>query len=265
MLEEFYASRNEEGVVTFRGFDGYTDFVPIELKPDQAAGLNPYFVLASEVRPEHIRLVDAAQKDAAAARQEKLKAEEKKAAAVAQVHTVEQNLNNEITAHNSTKQTLTLRTEERDTAVTERNQLSDELATARTTIVESNNKIMQLLSGGMEKTAKDEMIMLYPEWAPGISVDSQEAYRIDLTLYISKVPHVTSDENSPTSANAATYWKGGSIQQPENPPPTPEFKYPKGTIQQYSGVDYIALEDTNNGPDAGYPTWDLAENHPGGV
>lgn len=128
-------------------------------------------------------------------------------------------------------------------------------------LAQANNHLATLLTGDPGAQATKEMIELYPEWAEGLSVDTGDAYRIGDVLYMAKQDHVTSKGNGPESENAKDYWKGGDIDQ-EQPEPKPGVKYPKGTVVNYMGVDYYACEDTNDGPEVGYPTWDLAENKP---
>lgn len=125
----------------------------------------------------------------------------------------------------------------------------------------SARKIALLLTGTSDTIAPG-LIKEYPEWQVGLSVDAGDAYRIGDILYLSKRPHVTSDENGPKSANAKDYWKGGAIPEDEVPEPKPGVKYPKGTVVAYQGVDYYATVDTNEGPEVGYPTWDLLSNKP---
>ena len=119
--------------------------------------------------------------------------------------------------------------------------------------------VNKLVTGKPEAELPDDVVMLYAQWKEGISVDAGDIYRIENTLYVSKKDHITSPENSPTSENGSTYWIGGKnvIEQPE---PSPEFKYPKGTTVEYMGVLYKNTVDTNDDPSVGYPTWDLAEN-----
>lgn len=128
-------------------------------------------------------------------------------------------------------------------------------------LAQANNRLAVLLTGDPGAQATKEMIELYPEWAEGLSVDTGDAYRVGDVLYMAICPHVTSTDNSPTSSNAQQYWKGGSVKT-DQPTPKPGVKYPKGTVVTYQGVDYYACEDTNEGPEVGFPTWDLASNKP---
>lgn len=128
-------------------------------------------------------------------------------------------------------------------------------------LAQANNHLATLLTGDPGAQATKEMIQLYPVWTEGLSVDAGDAYRIGDVLYMATRPHVTSKENGPQSDKAKDYWKGGAIKQ-DQPDPKPGAKYPKGTVVTYQGVDYYAREDTNQGPEVGYPTWDLASNKP---
>lgn len=128
-------------------------------------------------------------------------------------------------------------------------------------LAQANNHLATLLTGDPGAQATKEMIELYPEWSEGLSVDAGDAYRIGDVLYMAKRDHKTSKDNGPESSTAKDYWKGGSIQQ-DQPDPKPGVKYPKGTVVTYQGVDYYACEDTNEGPEVGFPTWDLASNKP---
>lgn len=124
----------------------------------------------------------------------------------------------------------------------------------------SARKIALLLTGTSDTIAPG-LIKEYPEWQVGLSVDTGDAYRIEDTLYMAIRAHVTSKENGPESEKAKDYWKGGSIQQ-DQPEPKPGVKYPKGTVVAYQGVDYYATVDTNEGPEVGFPIWDLLSNKP---
>lgn len=128
-------------------------------------------------------------------------------------------------------------------------------------LAQANNHLATLLTGDPGSEATKEMIEQYPEWREGLSVDAGDAYRIGDVLYMATQPHVTSKENGPEGAQAKEYWKGGAIKQ-DQPDPKPGVKYPKGSVVTYQGVDYYACEDTNDGPEVGYPTWDLASNKP---
>lgn len=125
----------------------------------------------------------------------------------------------------------------------------------------ANDRLALALTGGLVPEAKTDLIRQFPVWQEGISVDTGEAYRIADILYRAKREHVTSKDNGPESAQAADYWEGGTI-EPKTPAASPGFKYPKGTEQEYMGARYYATVDTNDGPDKGYPTWDLVDNKP---
>lgn len=107
--------------------------------------------------------------------------------------------------------------------------------------------------------------MLYPELTEkdyGRSIDAGEVFRVGTILYIAKrdINGLTAD-TMPTGAETSTYWRGGDIKHQE-PTPTPDFKYPAGTELEYQGVMYYATKDTSEGPEVGYPTWDLVDNKP---
>lgn len=135
----------------------------------------------------------------------------------------------------------------------------EETAKVRQDLEEATKKIAALLTGDPDKAFSTEMIRQYPEWQVGLSVDAGDAYRIGDTLYMALRDHVTSKDNGPESQAAKDYWKGGAIKKDEVPPVS-GFKYPKGTVKNYMGVDYYATIDTNEGPEAGFPTWDLLSN-----
>lgn len=135
------------------------------------------------------------------------------------------------------------------------------LQEVQTKLAQANNHLATLLTGDPGAQATKEMIEQYPEWDEGLSVDAGDAYRIGDVLYMAKQDHVTSKDNGPESTSAKDYWKGGPIQQ-DQPTSNPGVKYPKGTVVTYQGVDYYACEDTNEGPEVGFPTWDLASNKP---
>ncbi len=128
-------------------------------------------------------------------------------------------------------------------------------------LAQANNRLATLLTGDPGSEATKEMIEQYPEWREGLFVDTGDAYRIGDVLYMAKRDHKTSKDNGPESTSAKDYWKGGAIKQ-DQPDPKPGVKYPKGTVVTYQGVDYYAREDTNDGPEVGFPTWDLASNKP---
>lgn len=134
-----------------------------------------------------------------------------------------------------------------------------ELDALQEKLTEANRRIAGLLTGNPTQEATEELILLYPEWQEGLSVDEGDAYRVGNVLYIATRSHLTEKENSPTSDQADAYWKGGAIQEEAEEPPA-EFKYAKGTVVTYEGVKYYATEDTNDGPEVGYPTWDLYTN-----
>lgn len=136
----------------------------------------------------------------------------------------------------------------------------EETARVRQDLEEATKKIAALLTGDPDKAFSTEMIRQYPEWQEGLSVDAGDAYRVGDVLYMAIRGHVTSKDNSPESQAAKDYWKGGNIK--DEVPPVPGFKYPKNTVKNYMGVDYYACVDTNNGPEVGYPTWDLLDNKP---
>ena len=119
--------------------------------------------------------------------------------------------------------------------------------------------INKIITGNPKIEAHNDLIKLYAEWHEGLSIDSGDIYRVEKTLYVAKKAHISSPENSPTSEKGSTYWLGGK-NVTEQPEPSTEFKYPKGTIVEYMGVLYKSTVDTNDDPSVGYPTWDLAEN-----
>lgn len=161
------------------------------------------------------------------------------------------------------KKTNKLEGEKRDLNAQNEN-LRSEKERLNQLIADQNKKIARLLTGSVDAEATKGLISLYPDWQAGLAVDAGDAYRIGDVLYIAKKDHVTSDDNRPDKDKEAAFWQGGT-----NTPKTPDagtgFKYPKGTEAEYQGVLYYALKDTNQGPEAGYPTWDLAENKPSGV
>lgn len=128
-------------------------------------------------------------------------------------------------------------------------------------IEEQKKKIAKLLTGESDQEMTDEMVSKYPEWQVGLSVDAGDAYRVGNVLYIAKQDHVTSADNDPTKDTNAVYWMGGS-NKTNQPAPVEGYKYAAGTELEYMGVMYYALVNTNDGPEVGYPTWDLVANKP---
>lgn len=133
---------------------------------------------------------------------------------------------------------------------------------------EQNLAISRMLTGGDEELPP-EIVDLYPVWEAGLAVDEGDAYRLKNTLFVAKKDHVTSEENGPEGESGAFFWTGGSLtgdydpSEPEDPNlPGPSYKYPAGSIVEYMGQKYYAREDTDEGPEAGFPTWDLLENRP---
>lgn len=125
---------------------------------------------------------------------------------------------------------------------------------------EAQNKIASLLTGNKDEVMTEEMAKQYPELTDGISIDAGDYYREKgkTILYRAKKDMVyNANTMSPTGDNGKMYWQGMIEEKPTN---NSQYKYPKGTEKEYMGVYYYACSDTNDGPEVGYPTWDLLEN-----
>lgn len=139
-------------------------------------------------------------------------------------------------------------------------QAQKEAAEAKEKLKEAQNKIASLLTGNKDEVMTDEMAKQYPELTDGISIDAGDYYREKgkTVLYRAKKDMVyNADKMSPIGENGKTYWQGMAEEKQTN---NSQYKYPKGTEKEYMGVYYYARSDTNDGPEVGYPTWDLLEN-----
>lgn len=128
----------------------------------------------------------------------------------------------------------------------------------------AQDALAKMVTGDNKATMTEEIVKLFPELYDGISIDAGDYYHMPggLVLYRAKrdMSSYVAAEMSPEGKNGSTYWTGGgNDKQPES---KPGIKYPKGTEVDYMGVRYYATVDTNDGPETGYPTWDLAQNKP---
>ncbi|WP_066924658.1 hypothetical protein [Murdochiella massiliensis] len=127
----------------------------------------------------------------------------------------------------------------------------------------AQDALAKMMTGDDKATMTDEVARLYPELVDGMSIDAGDYCREQggKVLYRAKRDMVYDHTTmAPTGEYGADYWTGaGNDKQPE---PKVGVKYPKGTEVDYMGARYYATVDTNDGPETGYPTWDLAQNKP---
>lgn len=250
MLEQIKVYR-ENGKLTALTYDSLGAQISLRLDSDDAQALTHIMDKALALRPKWELDVAKARDDAKQAQQATASAVEAKKSAELERDKAE--------AKAQVSETKTVAAEQaRDAAVARAADLESQ-------IKQANDKITKLLTGGLTEQATTELIMLYPELTEkdyGRSVDAGEAYRVGTILYIATrdINGLTKD-TMPSGAEAATYWRSGSIKHQE-PTPAPDFKYPAGTELEYQGVVYYATKDTNSGPEVGYPVWDLLENKP---
>ena len=234
MLEKIQVTRGSDGELTAVTWDSTGSLIDLALSDTDSSALAALMDKAKAARPKWERDVEAAEKSKQQAQQER---------AVAQAFA------------ESEKQARKVAETDKAQALTEKAQaIADKEAKARE-LEEWKAKLALALTGGLQDTVKDDTIRLYAEWQPGLSVDAGDWYRVGLHMIRAKVDHVTSAENAPTGAKAAEYWEGVPIPAE----PTPAAKYPKGTVLEWSGVQYRALKDTDKDPGAAPEDWELVQ------
>lgn len=233
MLEKIQITRSggELAAVTW---DSTGSLIDLALSDTDSSAVAALMDKAKQARPKWERDVEAAEKSKQQAQKER---------AVAQAFA------------ESEKQARKVAETDKAQALTEKAQaIADKEAKARE-LEEWKAKLALALTGGLQDTIKDDTIRLYPEWQVGLSVDAGDWFRVDLHMIRAKIDHVTSAENSPTGEHAADYWEGVPIPAE----PTPTVKYPKGTVLEWSGVQYRALKDTDKDPGAAPDDWELVQ------
>ncbi|MDY5835750.1 MAG: hypothetical protein SPK23_01305 [Eubacteriales bacterium] len=250
-MQEQIKVYRENGELTALTYDSLGAQISLRLDAEDVQALTHIMDKALALRPKWELDVDKAREDAKLAQQATASAVEAKKSAELEREKAETKAQTAETKKVAAEQA-------RDAAVARAVDLESQ-------IKQANDKIAQLLTGGITDQATTELIMLYPELTEqdyGRSIDAGEAYRVGTILYIATrdINGLTAD-TMPTSTDASSYWRGGNIKH-EDPTPTPGFKYPAGTELEYQGVMYYATKDTNSGPEAGYPEWDLLENKP---
>lgn len=234
MLEKIQVTRGSDGELAAVTWDSTGSLIDLALSDAECVALAALMDKAKQARPKWERDVEAAEKSKQQAQQER---------AVAQAFA------------ESEKQARKVAETDKAQALTEKAQaIADKEAKARE-LEEWKAKLALALTGGLQDTVKDDTIRLYAEWQPGLSVDAGDWYRVGLHMIRAKIDHVTSAENAPTGAKAEEYWEGVPIPAE----PSPAAKYPKGTVMEWSGVQYRALKDTDKDPGAAPEDWGLVQ------
>lgn len=242
MLEKIQAIRNQDSTITAVTWDGTGNIIDLPLNDAEKAALTPIFDKGKKLRPKWESDVEQAQKHARQALQDKNTALMAKREAEGDKARAEAKAENEKQA--------------REAAETEKAQAIADKEAKERELEEWKAKLALALTGGLQDDIKDDTIKLYAEWQPGLSVDAGDWYRVGLHMIRAKIDHVTSAENAPTGAKAAEYWEGVPIPAE----PTPAAKYPKGTVIEWSGVQYRSLKDTDKDPGAAPDDWELVQN-----
>ncbi len=234
MLEKIQITRDSGGELAAVTWDSTGSLIDLPLSEEDSIAVVALIDKAKEARPKWERDVEAAEKSKQQAQQER---------AVAQAFA------------ESEKQARKVAETDKAQALTEKAQAIAEKEAKARELEEWKAKLALALTGGLQDTVKDDTIRLYAEWQPGLSVDAGDWYRVGLHMIRAKIDHVTSAENAPTGAKAAEYWEGVPIPAE----PKPAAKYPKGTIIEWSGVQYRALKDTDKDPGAAPADWELVQ------
>lgn len=234
MLEKIQITRDSGGELTAVTWDSTGSLIDLALSEAECTSLAALIDRAKAARPKWERDVEAAEKSKQQAQKER---------AVAQAFA------------ESEKQARKVAETDKAQALTEKAQAIADKEAKERELAEWKDKVARALTGGIQDTIKDDTIRLYAEWQPGISVDAGDWYRVGLHMIRAKVDHITSAENAPTGAKAAEYWEGVPIPAE----PTPAAKYPKGTVLEWSGVQYRALKDTDKDPGAAPSDWELMQ------
>ncbi|MDD7319245.1 MAG: hypothetical protein PUG74_11335 [Prevotellaceae bacterium] len=242
MLEKIQVTRDSSGELAAVTWDSTGSLIDLALSKADNTALAALMDKAKEARPKWERDVEMAQKNEQQAQQERADALVAKREAEGDKARAEAKAENEKQA--------------REAAETEKAQaIADKKAKERE-LEEWKEKLALALTGGLQDDIKDDTIKLYAEWQPGLSVDAGDWYRVGLHMIRAKVDHITSAENAPTGEHAADYWEGVPI--PADPT-APAAKYPKGTVIEWSGVQYRALKDTDKDPGAAPEDWELVQ------
>lgn len=234
MLEKIQVTRDSGGELAAVTWDSTGSLIDLALSDTDSSALAALMDKAKQARPKWERDVEAAEKSKQQAQQER---------AVAQAFAESEKQARKV-AETAKAQALTAKAQ----AIADKEAKEHELE-------EWKAKLALALTGGLQDNIKDDTIKLYAEWQPGLSVDAGDWYRVGLHMIRAKVDHVTSADNAPTGEHAADYWEGVPIPAE----PTPAAKYPKGTVLEWSGVQYRALKDTDKDPGAAPEEWELVQ------
>lgn len=249
MLEKIQAIRNQDSTITAVTWDGTGNIIDLPLNDAEKDALTPIFDKGKKLRPKWERDVEAAEKSKQQAQQERTDALMAKREAEGDKARAEAKAENEKQAREAAETAKAQALTEKAQAIADKEAKERELE-------EWKAKLALALTGGLQDTIKDDTIRLYAEWQPGLSVDTGDWYRVGLHMIRAKVDHITSAENSPTGEHAADYWEGVPIPAE---PEAPAAKYPKGTVLEWSGVQYRALKDTDKDPGAAPSDWELVQ------
>lgn len=241
MLEKIQVTRDSGGELAAVTWDSTGSLIDLALSDTDSSAVAALMDKAKQARPKWERDVEAAKKNEQQAQQERADALVAKREAEGDKARAEVKAENEKQA--------------REAAETAKAQAIADKEAKERELEEWKAKLALALTGGLQDTVKDDTIKLYAEWQPGLSVDAGDWYRVGLHMIRAKVDHVTSAENAPTGAKAAEYWEGVPIPAE----PTPAAKYPKGTVLEWSGVQYRALKDTDKDPGAAPEDWELMQ------
>lgn len=241
MLEKIQITRDSGGELAAVTWDSTGSLIDLPLSETDNTALAALMDKAKEARPKWERDVEAAQKNEQQALQAQAEAHE------AQREAEKSKIRFEAEAE-AAKQARKVAETAKAQAIADKEAKERELEQWKA-------KLALALTGGLQDDIKDDTIRLYAKWQPGLSVDAGDWYRVGLHMIRAKVDHVTSAENSPTGAKAADYWEGVPIPAE----PTPAAKYPKGTVIEWSGVQYRALKDTDKDPGAAPSDWELVQ------
>lgn len=241
MLEKIQITRGSDGELTAVTWDSTGSLIDLALSEADRVAIVALMDKAKQARPKWERDVEAAKKNEQQAQQERADALVAKREAEGDKARAEVKAENEKQA--------------REAAETAKAQAIADKEAKERELEEWKAKLALALTGGLQDTVKDDTIKLYAEWQPGLSVDAGDWYRVGLHMIRAKVDHVTSAENAPTGAKAAEYWEGVPIPAE----PTPAAKYPKGTVLEWSGVQYRALKDTDKDPGTAPEDWELVQ------
>lgn len=241
MLEKIQVTRGSDGELTAVTWDSTGSLIDLALGDTDSSAVAAIMDKAKQARPKWERDVEAAEKSEQLALQAKAEAHE--AQRVAEGAKIRAEAEAE-----AAKQARKVAETDKAQAIADKEAKERELEQWKA-------KLALALTGGLQDDIKDDTIRLYAEWQPGLSVDAGDWYRVGLHMIRAKIDHVTSADNAPTGEHAADYWEGVPIPAE----PTPAAKYPKGTVLEWSGVQYRALKDTDKDPGAAPEDWELVQ------